>query len=33
MAAFVRWVANPEAQLEDNLRRGYELLGSGFRLV
>jgi TetR/AcrR family transcriptional regulator, regulator of mycofactocin system len=33
MAAFVRWVANPEEDLEDNLRRAYGLLGSGFRMV
>jgi hypothetical protein len=32
MAAFVRWVEHPEEDLEENLRRGYELLASGWRL-
>jgi mycofactocin system transcriptional regulator len=33
MAAFVRWVDNPGEDLEENLRRGYELLASGFRVA
>jgi len=33
MAAFVRWVDHPDEDLEDNLRRGYELLASGFHLI
>lgn len=32
MAAFSRWVANPEDDLEDNLRQAYRLLETGFRL-
>lgn len=30
IAAFVRWVDHPDEDLEDTLRRGYELLASGF---
>ena len=33
MAAFVRWVQRPQDDLEENLRRGYSLLGSGFQLA
>jgi mycofactocin system transcriptional regulator len=29
MAAFVRWVGNPDEDLEDHLRRGYALLSTG----
>jgi mycofactocin system transcriptional regulator len=32
MAAFVTWVQRPEDDLEENLWRGYALLGSGFEL-
>lgn len=30
MAAFVRWVEHPDEDLDDNLRRAYALLASGF---
>jgi mycofactocin system transcriptional regulator len=32
MAAFVRWVQHPEEDLDENLRRAYDLLASGFEI-
>jgi mycofactocin system transcriptional regulator len=32
MAAFVRWVDHPEEDLEGNLRHGFQVMASGFRV-